>query len=216
MGSIALDNGESVYIHDAIGSADPVAVSAAEGSSLVALMQKRERFDFTWANSTERGAQTGMLQGSRGYQEDTKAEYVYESGAWRVTPAFIQFTATGQATTAATNQQMTGWTLASSASTDTSLATWDTNHFVLPRTGIYIVSMYGLHSGAGATAYFACGDSSSWSTAANYAIGPVENTMGSLTFVFNATAVNSFLYFWNYNTNAGTLTSQEVRISRIS
>lgn len=87
MGSIPLDNGESVYIHDGTGSADPVAISAAEGSSVANLMKNRERFDYTWANSTERTEQTGMVQGSRGYQEDTRAEYVYGSSGsvWQLT-----------------------------------------------------------------------------------------------------------------------------------
>ena len=93
MGSIPLDNGESVYIHDGTGSADPVAISAAEGSSVADLMKNRERFDYTWADSTERTEQTGMVQGSRGYQEDTKSEYLYDNSAWRLALPYAEFNA---------------------------------------------------------------------------------------------------------------------------
>ncbi len=99
MGSIPLDNGESVDYPD--GSSSGLASAFATFATAIAnLFKKRERFDFTWANSSERTGQTGMIQGSRGYQEDTKAEYAYDGSTWRLTalparsftPSFTNFT----------------------------------------------------------------------------------------------------------------------------
>lgn len=41
---------------------------------------------FRWADSTARGAQTGMIAGDRGYQTDTAVEYIYNGSAWVTYP----------------------------------------------------------------------------------------------------------------------------------
>jgi hypothetical protein len=217
MGTIPLDNGESVYIHDGTGSADPIAISAAEGSSLAALMAKRERFDFTWGIGGDRTAQTGMVQGSRGYQEDTKTEYIYDAGAWRVNPSYIQFDATDQTMAAATAQQMTGFATVSSVTTDSTLATWSTNHFILNRPGIYEISLQAFHSASSTTAWIALSTSSGWSpgSTAPVAISGVIAQSGSVSTLYRFTASTANIYLWNYGSTAHTLQQQVVRIVRL-
>lgn len=75
---------------------DPTSIvqeSQTQGASIQAALSKRERFDFVWANSSERTGQTGMVQGSRGYQVDTKSEYIYDNSAWRLALSHAEFTA---------------------------------------------------------------------------------------------------------------------------
>jgi hypothetical protein len=143
MGSIALDNSESVYIHDSTGSADPVAISAAEGSSLANLMKNRERFDYTWADQSERAAQLGMVQGSRGYQEDIKSEYLFDNGAWRLALPYIEFTASNINVPDTTFYGAGVLSVDSASSTDTTMVTspsTDVLRFVNP--GIYSVQSH--------------------------------------------------------------------------
>ena len=56
---------------------------AAMATSIENALGKREGFDYTWANSTERTAETSMTAGSRGYQQDTKETYYFDS-SWVV------------------------------------------------------------------------------------------------------------------------------------
>lgn len=72
---------------------DPVSLtqeSQAQGDSIQAAFNKRQRYDFVWANDAARTAQTGMVEGSRGYQIDTRIEWVYLSSAWKVWDAINQ------------------------------------------------------------------------------------------------------------------------------
>lgn len=78
---------------------DPVSIvqqSQTQGDSVQAALDKRQRYDFVWADSTERTAQTGMVQGSRGYQFDNKSEYLFDNSNWRLTPSHAEFTASKQ------------------------------------------------------------------------------------------------------------------------
>lgn len=139
MGSIPLDNGESVYIHDGTGSADPVAISAAEGSSIANLMKNRERFDYTWADTTERTAQTGMVQGSRGYQEDTKTEYIYDNSAWRLSLPYAEYTTTVSNVPDGIAVLLGTYVIDSAQSTDSSM-------LIMPSTGIIRFVNAGIYS----------------------------------------------------------------------
>jgi len=57
---------------------------------------------YKWANSTARGAQTGMTEGDHGYQEDTDTEYEYSGSAWVALVKFYRWANTA-ARTAQTN-----------------------------------------------------------------------------------------------------------------
>jgi hypothetical protein len=139
MGSIPLDNGESIYIHDGTETADAVAISLAEGNSLAALMRNRERFDYTWADSAARTAQTGMVAGSRGYQIDTRSEYIYDNSAWRLALGYAEFTGiTGAGVPDGAFYGTNTYTLDAPNTTDATMVTFpgsDMIRFVNP--GIY-------------------------------------------------------------------------------
>jgi hypothetical protein len=145
MGSIPLDNGESVYIHDGTGSADPVAISAAEGNSLADLMRRRERFDFTWANAAELDAQTGMVQGSRGYREDTKSEYLYDNSTWRLALPYAEYTATQTNVADGTFTGLGVFAIDSGQSTDSSMLVPQSSGIVrCVNPGIYSIQAHTL------------------------------------------------------------------------
>jgi len=83
-----------VWYADDYTAYSAAGISATEASNLDTFFANRERFDYVWVNASERGAQTGMAQGSRGYQTDSKSEYVYDSNAWRLQLSYAEFTAT--------------------------------------------------------------------------------------------------------------------------
>lgn len=210
MGSIPLDNGESVYIHDGTGSADPVAISAAEGSSVAALMANRERFDYTWANSAERVAQTGMVQGSRGYQEDTKTEYLYDSSAWRLATPYIEFSGGNQVIPDTGEHGLTGWSVDGTRSSDTTMVTNSLHGFTFVRPGIYIIQMrVAGGSGGGLTML----------TAETPPVEAIEvsgyvGAVASWSTPYRITAANTILYVWHAG-QAVTVSGRRLRIARL-
>lgn len=213
MGSIALDNGESVYIHDGTGDADPVAISALEGSSVAALMRNRERFDFTWADASERGAQTGMVQGSRGYQEDTKTEYLYDSSAWRLAIPYIEFSASTLAMSASTWLASSGWSVDATRSTDTTMVTVSGGVFTFVRAGIYSISTNAAVTTPGTTVFQLL--STDAAHLATVSIAGFVANVSTLNVPYRITADNTSLYLWAYNTSASDLSDRRVRIVRL-
>jgi hypothetical protein len=212
MGTIALDNGEVVYIHDGTGSADPVAISAAEGSSLAALMRNRERFEYSWATSSARTSQTGMVQGSRGYQIDTKTEYIYDGGAWRVEPAYIEFTAANQAVSAGSTQ-LTGFTVNAGKTTDTTLVSWSLTNFVIARAGVYLLNFSANLSAVTQPAYFYFDSAGGGAT--SLGATPIVGFVGSASDLFRSTGASQSMYIWITNAAACTVSNQSVRIARL-
>lgn len=73
--------------------ADPVSLtqeSQSQAASIQAAFSKRERYTYMWNNAGEMAAQTGMTEGSLGYQIDTQYEYIYRSSNWRLFNARMQ------------------------------------------------------------------------------------------------------------------------------
>lgn len=54
-------------------------------------LRKRQRYNYDWADSAARIAQTGMEQGSLGYQRNTKTDYIYDNGAWVLQLPYVEF-----------------------------------------------------------------------------------------------------------------------------
>lgn len=213
MGSIPLDNGESVYTHDGTGSADPVAISAAEGSNLANLMKNRERFDYTWADSAERTAQTGMVQGSRGYQEDSKTEYTYDSSQWRLALPYIEFSAGSQALSASTRAAQTGWSLDATRSTDSTMVTVSGGVFTFVKAGIYAFACTGSNPSPGANAYQSLTTDVGFT---HLSVAGYTAQVGTLTVPFyRITADGTPLYLWAHNDTAVSITDRRVRIGRL-
>lgn len=84
---------DDIYMLDKSGSASLVQESQTQAATIQAAFNKRQRFDYVWPTSVEQAAQTGMVQGSRGYQVDTKSEYLFDNGSWRLSIPHAEYTA---------------------------------------------------------------------------------------------------------------------------
>jgi hypothetical protein len=226
MGSIPLDNGESIYIHDGTDSADVVAISLAEGNSVAKLMRNRERFDYTWADSTARTAQTGMVAGSRGYQVDTRSEYIYDNSAWRLALGYAEFTGTtGSGVPDGAFYGTNTYTLDGTRTTDSTMVTFpgsDLIRFVNP--GIYsFESVFQLRNGSDTNWVAATGRSFSdlslivGSPIHRAYVGPGEDHIALSMPCLRITTANTDIahYVYKINGDGGTLIKVRGRIARL-
>lgn len=140
---------------------DPASIvqeSQAQGDSIQAALSKRERFDFVWANSSERTAQTGMIQGSRGYQFDTKTEYLYDNSSWRIGLSYAEYDqGSAQSIPNITETSLTNLSVVSTATTDTTFVVVAAGGSItLVNPGVYSLSLVvGMSGGTGTTNYAA-------------------------------------------------------------
>lgn len=100
-----------------------VAESEAQAASIQAALLKRMRFDFVWADATERAAQTGMVQGSRGYQIDSRSEYLYDNSTWRLAIPHAEFTASKSVASGGSDSTLVGtFSLVGASTSDSTFA----------------------------------------------------------------------------------------------
>lgn len=125
-------------------NADPVSLvqeSQTQGATIQAALNKRERYDFVWANSSERTSQTGMVQGSRGYQIDTKSEYIYDNSAWRLAAPHIEFTTSKSNIANGTVAYVGTFAVDNPPTTDSAMATVGSDGIiVIANPGLYAIS----------------------------------------------------------------------------
>jgi hypothetical protein len=67
-----------------------VQASQTQGDSVQAALANRQRYSYVWANDAARTSQTGMVEGSTGYQIDTQVDWVYRSSNWRIFNSLMQ------------------------------------------------------------------------------------------------------------------------------
>lgn len=123
---------------------DPASIpgaSQAQGDSVQLALDKRQRYDFVWANSAGRTSQLGMVQGSRGYQSDTKSEYLYDNSTWRLAVPYALFSGSYSMTNGAWTSTVPS--IDAGVSTDTTFVTTGTAtyaylNFVNP--GVYAIT----------------------------------------------------------------------------
>lgn len=127
-----------------------VTESQAQGDSVQAALNKRQRYDYVWPTSAERSAQTGMAQGSRGYQADTRTEYIYDNSVWRLTIPYAKFDFSGGTITTSTWTYLPLVSVNVSESTDTTFVTYTSaGKMVVANPGLYSVSIYLRYSSTG-------------------------------------------------------------------
>lgn len=80
-----------IYYADIGSPGSPVAISAGQASSVQAAFDKRSRYSYSWPTQSGRTNQAGMIEGATGYQIDTRTEYIYESGIWRLATPHAEF-----------------------------------------------------------------------------------------------------------------------------
>lgn len=127
-------------------NSDPASIplaSQAQGDSVQAALNNRERYDFVWANSGERSGQLGMVQGSRGYQIDTRTEYLYDNSSWRLSTPHAEYTFSATPiTTAGTAKPAGNLSFDSSQSTSSTFTTTSAS----PATGQVIIVDPGIYA----------------------------------------------------------------------
>lgn len=92
---------DSIYYADGTTPASLADITSAMATSVQAALDLREGHSFSWADSTEKSAQSGMVTGDIGYQADNDTFYIYNGAAWKIwakestayTPTFTSFTA---------------------------------------------------------------------------------------------------------------------------
>lgn len=118
------------------------AYMATHASSVQAAFDKRQRYSYYWANATARTSQTGMTEGSLGYQVDTKTDYQYDNGAWRLSVEHAEFNAT-MTVNGATVTTLGAFSYISANTTSTSFVTPAGSGLLsIANPGLYAVSSY--------------------------------------------------------------------------
>jgi hypothetical protein len=153
-----------------------------------------------------------MVQGSRGYQEDTKTEYLYDNSAWRLAVPYIEFTAGSQALGAGVYSGQTGWSVDSSRSTDTSMVTVSGGVFTVVRAGLYAFDFI--------AATFTPGDFVTVSTDLAHtnfvAIGhPISNVVQCSRAAYRVLSDNTPLYLWAFSSGSTNIAGRTISFVRI-
>jgi hypothetical protein len=92
---------DNIYYADGTTPASLATITAAMATSVQDALTLREGHSFSWADTTSRNAQTGMVVGDLGYQADNDTYYRYTGSAWVIwakaetsySPTFTNFTA---------------------------------------------------------------------------------------------------------------------------
>jgi hypothetical protein len=93
---------DSIYYADGTTPASLADITAAMATSVQNAFNVREMQSFSWANSTAKSAQTGMIIGDIGYQIDNLVYYRWDGSFWNIwakapvayTPTFTNLTPT--------------------------------------------------------------------------------------------------------------------------
>jgi hypothetical protein len=117
-----------------------IQVSQAIGDATQAALNKRQRFDFVWADDAERLAESFMVQGSRGFQLDTESDYIYLDSEWRLYSGHAEWTFSE---VVPTNNVTPFGTLAFDANDSTSSTLTSTS--TIPETGQLKISYPGIY-----------------------------------------------------------------------
>lgn len=203
---------------------DPASLvqeSQSQGDSVQAAFNKRQRYDFIWANSTARTLQTGMVQGSRGYQFDTKTEYIYDNSVWRLLLPYAQVNSTSTSAVATNFTAVTSFTIDPAATTDTTFIVASGNNIQLVNPGIYSMTCVGrdLSSTGLPNISQVMISTNPLASVANdrVAVGYFNGTIiATAPLIYNAPSANFNLYFFIYNGDAVSRNvSALLRIARI-
>lgn len=204
---------------------DPASIvqeSQTQAASIQAALAKRQRYDYVWPTSAERTAQTGMTQGSRGYQVDTKTEYLYDNSNWRLAVSYGEWSrVSGFSVPNASETTLTGLSIDTGLSTDTTFVTVNsgTGVITLVNPGVYAMSLtIGSLSSLGSTNYGAIRPDNTGS------LPPISLsgfTAGATTVsvpFYRTASSNVTLYPRMYQSGGGSATTSYIilRIGRLS
>lgn len=188
-----------------------VQMSTAIGDSVQTALNKRERYDFVWANTTERNNQTTMVQGSRGYQIDSKAEYIYDNANWRLAASYYEANSTTNPISTANSGTINVLT-ANSNSTDTAFISSGTGLVTVENAGIYSFHLAGKENGSNP-----CGGQSQLVISSSNTFADVAGRLANGMFAgalmatavlpfYRTTVADEIIYFYFYNDAGATRT----------
>jgi len=193
-------------------------MSSAMSDSMQIAFNKRERADWVWANSGERSAQTGMVQGSRGYQIDTETEYIWDNSIWNITRPHTEWTVASKSISSSTVTDVGTLTLDASASTSSTQATIaGQGAITVVNTGVYafhgLVWTGGIFSGSRTFAEINQGGSNTICR---------NNSVNTETMVnicmpnMRITVTNTTVYLRFFQQSGGSLSVQgRIRLTRL-
>lgn len=200
---------------------DPASLaiaSQAQGASVQNALNKRQRYDYIWPTASERNAQTGMVQSSRGYQLDTKSEYIYDNSQWRLALPYAEYSTASQSVPNASYTIPSTFTINSSVSTSTTFtAPGGSGTISLTDPGVYALSWVIKMGGGNYTGGFCIVTTDSAMTDF-VAISPFTAGVSGVTIPFYRTSSsNSILYFRMYQASGASVNNvtSTLRIGRL-
>lgn len=191
-------------------------IDAQQASSVQAALDKRQRYDYVWSNAAARTSQTGMVQGSRGYQADTKTEYLYDGGAWRLSTPYAEFSTTSLTVPNNTYTAISPLTYDAGSSSSSNFVTSGTGTLTFVDPGIYIVNQYGRLTGAGFNGSTFTSASPDAVRSTFFFVQPYTGGISTAATVIRTTGPNVTVYFWTFqNSGASQTYSGTIRIARL-
>lgn len=98
---------DNLYYADNTTPASLATITNTMANSVQDALDSRQARSYVWANSTARGAQTGMSTGDIGYQSDTEVYYRYSGAAWKIwSKALTQYSPTAAGFTSGSQPTM--------------------------------------------------------------------------------------------------------------
>lgn len=210
----------SIYFTDTSQPESSENESATQASSIHTQFALRERYDFVWANQAERDAQTGMVQSSRGYQADTKTEYIFEGGTWRLALPYVEYSVASQSlANNAYDPISTSMAVNTGMSTSTTFTSLTSGRITLVDPGIYSLSLLVSilqGNGAGYSGGFVV-ITKDLAHADFVSISPFVSGVGHAVVPFFRTAVpNTILYLWALQSTGLTVNyTATLRVGRL-
>ena len=195
--------------------------SQTQGAAIQAAFNKRMRSTYVWPTSAERTAQTGMVQGSLGYQVDTRSEYKYNGSAWALALPYAQINGGSTVSPDSAFTAAASLTIDTSSSTDTTFVSASSNQVILVNPGVYSMTFVGrdVNSlGASGISQAMISTNSSASVAADrVAVGYFNGTiLATAPLIYNTTSSNVSLYFFFYNQAGASRTFNSlIRLARL-
>lgn len=205
---------DSIYFPDTSTPWATTSDFSVLASSVQTALNARQRYEYVWATATQRTAQAGMRVGDTGFQLDTKSEYIYDTGGWRLRFSYVEYSGSGSVTNVTYVAPVLS--VNSGNSTDTTFTSNPSAGVItFAQPGIY--SIAGICSTGGAVGttnflYFTTDVGHSNAVAISPFTALVANTNAPF---FRTTAANTNLYIWLYQSSGSTQTmATTIRIGR--
>lgn len=205
------------------GPQDQAAWGNALASSVQNSLNNRQRYQYVWPNDAARLNQTGMQEGSLGYQLDTKSNYIYEASRWRLSTPYVEFDTSNVSLPNATYVRPP-FNLNSNSSTSTTFATYSASEpgiITLTDPGIYAISWYyEMSTPFSGSTFIAISNAIAGNAGTQfYAVNPfVANVATAAVPFINFPGAGAKIYFAIYQTSGATITQNmgKLRIGRVA